>query len=90
MTKRSVRVRRPEGHNELDRRGDVPLNHFRERRSRGARFCMLAEEREHYHARTQGLDVQHQFSKPLLDPLGVADKAVRVDVFDGACLGELF
>jgi hypothetical protein len=51
---------------------------------------MLAEEREHYHARTQGLDVQHQFSKLPLDPLGVADKAVRVDVFDGACLGELF
>jgi L-alanine-DL-glutamate epimerase-like enolase superfamily enzyme len=51
---------------------------------------MLAEEREHYHARTQGLDVQHQFSKLLLDPLGVADKAVRVDLFDGACLGELF
>ena len=25
MTNRSVRVRRPEGHNDLDRRGDVPL-----------------------------------------------------------------
>jgi hypothetical protein len=40
MTNRSVRVRRPEGHNELDRRGDVPLDLWRERRSRRARTLL--------------------------------------------------